>query len=144
MPLKNGNLTPAETRFVAKFGETGDRAKAAKHAGISQSGSYAILARPEIQRRIVAQQSARLTADALPIAVATLIEIMQSSKAPASARVQASKVVLDRAMPTGEDGRPKDLHELTPEEIAASIAALERAASDIAKDVTPPKGDIFE
>ena len=143
MPQKDGTLTRAERAFIASYAAHGSREKAEKDAGLRPRSGYDVLARPEIQKRIIATQTAKLTGEALPIAVDTLISIMQNAKAPAAARVQASRVVLDRAMPTGEDGRVKDLHELTPEEISQAIATLEAQAASVAKDVTPPDSDIF-
>lgn len=148
MPFKDGSLTRGEKAFIDSYSEHGDRKKAEKAAGFRPGSGYAVLARPEIQKQIVQHQTARLTSDALPAAVETLIEIMQNKKAPAAARVQASKVVLDRALPVDGSGKLKELHEMTPEEIAQSIATLEQKASAMAKDVTPDpspeKGGIFE
>lgn len=137
MPRKDGSLTIGETKFLESFAEHRDRELAEKKAGLKKGTGYSILARPEIQKRIVQEQVARLTSDALPLAVGTLIDVMGNSKAPAAARVQAAKVALDRALPTGADGAAKELHEMTPEELAASIAKLESMAAGKAKDVTP-------
>ena len=137
MPTKSGLLTRQEQVFLKEYANHEDRAKAEKKAGLAPRSGYAVLARPEIQRRIVQEQVARITSDALPLAVSTLVGIMRSDKAPASARVQASKVVLDRALPTGADGQPRELHEMTPDEIAAAISSLEAAAAQAARDVTP-------
>lgn len=146
MPTKTGALTPQERRFIEAYSRHGDRRKAEIAAGYSVNGGYVVLARPEIQKRILAEQTARLTSDAVPIAVSTLIEIMQSTKAPAAARVQASKVVLDRAMPHTEGAAHKELHEMTPEELAQAIATLEGAAAAVAKNVTPAPdpGGVFD
>ena len=99
-------------------------------------------------RQITQQQLGRITSEAVPLAVQTLIEIMQNGKAPASARVQAAKVVIDRGLPSDGNGVAKELHEMTPEEIGQAIAALEGQAGALAKDVTPTKpdpiGGIFE
>ena len=144
MPLKTGELTRTERAFIEAYMDSEDREKAEKKARLAPRSGYGILARPAIQAEILARQTARLTADALPVAVKTLIDIMGNAKAPAGARVQAAKVVLDRALPQTDDGRVKDLHELTPDEVAAAIAALETQASQAARDVTPPDpGAIF-
>lgn len=146
MPTKTGALTLQERRFVEAYSKHGDRQRAEKAAGYAPNGGYVVLARPEIQKRILAEQTARLTSDALPLAVSTLIEIMQNPKAPAAARVQASKVVLDRAMPQGEGQAGKELHEMTPEELAQAIAMLESVASSAARDVSPSPdpGGVFD
>lgn len=135
MPLQDGRMTRKEQDFALEYSRHGDRRAAELKAGYASGEGYVVLARPEIQRMVVAQQTARLTTDALPLAVGTLIDIMGNSKAPAGARVQAAKVVIDRAMPLHEDGRPKELHEMTPDEIAAAISRLESTAAALAKPV---------
>jgi hypothetical protein len=145
MPLKDGSLTRGEAAFIAAYVETGDREKAERSAGLMPKSGYAVLARAEIQTQIRAQQLARLTAEALPMAVSTVIEIMQSTKAPAAARVQAAKLVIDRALPAGEGGQTKELHELTPDELASAIATLETQAASMARPVGPSDpGATFE
>ncbi len=139
MPLKDGSLTRGETKFLEAYSKHGDRRKAEKAAGLRENSGYAVLARPEIQKRVIQHQTARLSTDALGLAVDTLVEIMGNSKAPAAARVQASKVVLDRALPTGTNGQVKELHEMSPEEISSAIHQLEAQAAAAAKDVTPEK-----
>lgn len=138
--------TVKEDRFLIEYARSGDRLKAERKAGFLPGGGYRLLARPEVKRDILAQQEARLATDALPIAVRTLIEIMGNTKAPAAARVQASKVVLDRALPLASDGRTKEIHELTPAELAQAIQDMESAASAMAKDVTVyvPDADVFD
>ncbi len=138
MPLKDGSLTRGEQAFAMAFAALGDVAKAEKQAGIATNHGYAVLKRPEVQREIVAQQTARLTAEALPLAVQTLVNVMGSDKAPAAARVQAAKVVLDRTLGANGEGQAKEIHELTPDELAQAIAALESQAAAMAKPVSTP------
>ena len=135
MPLKSGRLTEREEKFIDSYVIHGDRERAERDARLAPRGGYQILARPEIQRRVLAEQAARLTCDALPVAVSTLIEIMQNKKAPAAARVQAAKVTIDRAMPQAEGGQHKEIHEMTAEEIAQAINTLEAQAAAAAKPV---------
>lgn len=138
--------THKEETFLIEYAKHGDRPRAERKAGFQPGGGYRLLARPEVKREILAQQEARLATDALPIAVSTLIEIMGNAKAPSAARVQASKVVLDRALPIGSDGRTKEIHELTPSELAQAIQDMESAASAMAKDVTlyTPEAGVFD
>lgn len=138
MPLKDGSLTRGEQAFAIAFAALGNVAAAEKKAGIGENCGYSVLKRPEVQREIVAQQTARLTAEALPLAVQTLVNVMQSDKAPAAARVQAAKVVLDRTLGANGEGMVKDLHELTPEELSQAIAKLEEQAASMAKPVSTP------
>lgn len=145
MPRKDGSFTRGEVAFIAAYAEHGDRVRAEKSAGLAPRSGYDILERPEVLAKIRARQLARLTSDALPIAVATVIEVMQSAKSPAAARVQAAKVVLDRALPQGEGAQMKELHEMSPEEIGQAIATLEAQAASMARPVGElDSPDIFD
>ena len=138
MPYKDGSLTPKESAFAEAFVKWGDRALAEKEAGLAQNYGYKMLARPEVLAEIRTREQATLVAEALPEAVRTLILVMRSDKAPAAARVQAAKVVLDRTLGATAESGSKDLHELTPEELAAEIAKLESAAAALATPVNAP------
>jgi hypothetical protein len=142
VPLPSGDLTRGEQAFVAAYADTGDRAKAEKLAGIPAGTGYRIMARPEIAKRITERQTARITCELLPIAVDTLLDVMTNAKSPAAARVQAAKIVIDRALPVDDRGVPKDLAEMTPEELAQAISTMEGMAAAMAKPV--PNGGIFD
>lgn len=137
MPRKDGSLTPTEQRFLDEYASSGNRAEAERKAKIAPRHGYNIIARPAVQAELVARQSARITADALPLAIDTICSIMRNANAPAGARVQAAKIVLDRALPSDETGQRKEIHEMSPEELAAAIANLESQAAALAKPVQP-------
>ena len=141
MPLKSGELTAKEKLFVAAMLEHGDPKKAEKAAGYLGDMRFQVLARPEIQQEITQRQLARITSEVLPLAVGVHLEILKNSKAPAAARIQAVKLAYDRAFPDTGDGRGKDLHEMTPDELAQLIGNLESIQASTAKDVTPPSDD---
>ena len=64
--------------------------------------------------------------------------LMGSEKAPAAARVQAAKVVLDRTLGSAGESQTKDVHEMTPEELAQAISTLEAQAAKLATPVNVP------
>ncbi len=142
MPLKSGQLSKGESAFLDAFAGLGDVPKAERMAGIAAGTGSRILARPAIQTEMVQRQQARLASEALPIAITTLIEVMTNAKSPAAARVAAAKIVVDKGMPQDGDGRTKELHELTPEEIAKAIDTLTMQAATLAKPV--PSGEVFD
>ena len=142
MRPSDGGLTRGELAFSEAYVRLGDREAAEKAAGIAPLSGYKVLKRPDVQRDIVALQTAKLTSEALPIAVQTLINVMQSDKAPAAARVAAAKVVLDRTLGANGEGQAKDLHEMTPDELSQAISKLEQQAASMAKPVSGP--DPFE
>lgn len=138
MPLKNGNLTPKERKFLQAYAETQNRDFAERKAGYAPGLGWQVLSREDVQREIVARQVAILTNEALPAAVATILEIMRNPKAPAAARVQAAKLTFDRVLPSQADAGGKEPHEMSPEELAAAIDKLESIAAGKARMVEAP------
>lgn len=137
MPIKGGRMTGSERVFAERYAATNDKQYAGTMAGYAHPRQRAsdALARPEIQAEIRKQQLAILFSVALPAAVACLVSIVTDSKAPAGARVQASKVIFDRTLGQTEGGQDKEPHEMTSEELAKAIGELERVAFERAKVV---------
>lgn len=140
MPDQTGRFTRQERAFADAFATTGDRAYSASKAGLVQPATAAskMLARDAVQAEIVRIQTQRLVEDALPAAINCLISIITSDKAPAGARVQAAKVVMDRTLGVDDARQGKEPHEMSGEELARAIGELERIASERAKPVNPP------
>lgn len=146
MPTKSGKVTRQETAFATVYVATGDAKYSAHAAGYAQPGRDAgrNMQKAGVLAEIARQQTQRLFEEALPAAVGCLVEIITNSKAPAGARVQASKIVMDRTLGEDAAGQSKEPHEMTAEEIAKRIDELERVASARAKPVEPaPEGDVF-
>ena len=144
MPLKNGRLTPPERTFTKEYAMTGNAIYSATKAGYSspQPRSSELLQKPAIQAEIARQQQEILFRDALPAAVNCLISIVKDARAAAGARVQASKVILDRTLGQDDATGGKEPHEMTAEELAKAIAeaklraaALESAKADRARPI---------
>lgn len=145
MPLKTGQLTQAEKTVAGVLASTGSPAYARQKAGVSAPGFHKIINRPAVQAEIARLQTERLFSEALPAAVDCLVSIIRSDKAPAGARVQAAKVVLDRTLGSDEAAKQKDPSEMTPDELAEAIAKLEQVAASRAKVVEPTSdSDIFD
>lgn len=144
MPLKDGKLARTEKKIAEAYAKTGDRAYAGFAAGVSPiSGTIGkALQRPAVQAEIARQQQEILFRDALPAAVNCLISIVNDVKAAAGARVQASKVILDRTLGQDDAFGGKEPHEMTAEELAKALAeaklraaALESAKADRARPI---------
>lgn len=152
MPIKGGRLTPHERLFTKHMAATGDKKYSGTQAGLAfplQSADK-MLKRPAVIAEIRRQQEEKLYSELLPASIKCLGEIIGDPKAPAGARVQASKVVLDRTLGANDGGNTKEPHEMTPDEIAEAIAKLEDAAAaqarPIHRNVTieQPNADVFE
>lgn len=151
MPRKGDQITYAEQRIADVMAGKVNRTYLAAAAGVSPTSGAVdkALARPAVQEEIRRQQVARLFQEALPAAVQCLVSIMTDAKAPAGARVQASKVVLDRTLGDKDEGQRKEPHEMSAEEIAKAIDELERVAASRAKPLDSAQevrndGSIFE
>lgn len=156
MPVKTGRKTRLETRFAEVYAGTNDMQYAARKAGyVDHTGAVKALQRPDVQAEIRRVQIERLNSVALPAAVDCLVSIVSDERFPAGARVQASKVILDRTLGQEGAGEAKAPHEMTPDELNAhlaktklALAALESAKADRAKPVIEaepsPGADIFE
>lgn len=142
MPRPKGqSISPQERVFAKELAVTGDKRYAAQEAGYQYpaQAAHKLLAREPVQAEIARQQVARLFNEALPAAVECLIGLIRNDRAPAGARVQAAKVVMDRTLGNDAAKGAKEAHELTGEELARAIADLEREAANRAQDVTPAK-----
>lgn len=123
---------------------TGSQAFAQHHAGMSSGGVSLALQRPAVQAEIARQQVERLFTEALPAAVTCLVNLIQNEKAPAGARVQAAKVVMDRTLGRDDAEGGKAPHEMSGEELAKAIEELTRLAADKAMPVQAQRIDALE
>lgn len=136
MPIKGGRLAPQEQALIAAKARGASLREAAREAGYSRTDAASrALARPEVLAAVQAAQYARLIQEGVPIAVATLIEIAGDARQPAASRIAASRVIVDRGLPVGDAARDKRPEDMSGEELARAIAALQRRASDLAKPV---------
>lgn len=141
-----------ERTFAARMAVTGDKHYSAQQAGYAQPavGAHRALARPLVHAEIARVQTELLFSEALPAAVKCLVDIITSDKAPAGARVQAAKLVMDRTLGATDALGGKEPHEMTGEELANAINQLERIAAERAKptqlEASPivEPGSIFE
>lgn len=134
MPLKNGTFTMKERRVAvaAASPPTPNMIGAALRVGVQDVRS--ILGRPAIVLEVARLQEEILVRDALPEAVACLRGIINNERAPAGARVQAAKVIVDRAfLQAGIDrGRQADDEsQMTPAQLGEAIAQLEAARREL-------------
>ena len=147
MPKKGGRATPQERMFTGALVAYGDPKRAAEIAGYANpdTNGYRVAARPAIAAEVARLQLERLQREGAPLAVSTLIEIMQNEAAPANARIHAAKITLQHAV--GEPGAlaDKEDHELTPAELQAKIDGLQRQRAQlIAVDTIDQAGDVFD
>ena len=140
-------LTPKQRAFITELVRTGTNpTNAARKAGYSDAGTsaYDLMRLPHIAAAIRLERERYISGELANVATGTLHAILVDKEAPASARVQAARTVLEmsgeigRNKAKGEDERP--LSEMSAEELAGLIDKWqeERAALAVtldAKDV---------
>lgn len=139
MPDKAGRMTHQEKTFIDRYSRTGDADYAAQAAEYAQPGRDAgrALSRPAVQDAIRREQIARLNNELLPLAIATLIDVMTSPKATERGKLTATALVLKHTVGAAVDPTEgKEPHEMSAHELQQRIEALRREAADRAKPVT--------
>ena len=148
--LKNGTaqslvaqLTPKQQVFVHHLVQTGcSPTAAARQAGYSaaKESAYGLTRLPHVAAAIRQERARVFDSDLANVAAETLRAVMTDKEAPAAARVSAARTVLEVTRELGrrqdDGGNDKQLHEMTPDELASLISKWEVERSKVAKDIT--------
>lgn len=141
--------TPAQAIFIEKYAKTGDPTYAAFRAGYAQPeiSGHVILRQASIRDALEARRLARNEISAaLPAIIA---EHKRRLLDPATTNREFSALVAPfykAARLSDEATEQKEPHEMTADEIAAAIDALERKAMENAKlieDAAPQQSSAF-
>lgn len=134
-----------ERQTAAIYAETGSRAATATMTDQFPQSVSRTMQRPAVQAEVLRIQQERLENELLPLAINCLRSIIISDKAPAGARVQAAKVVMDRTLGKDQANDGKEPHEWTAGRLAEEIDRLEQIAAARAKPVeaVEVKPDLF-
>ena len=145
MPLKSGEFTEQEQRFIEVFARTGDKQAAHKLAGYRSPKALMKANDPRILAAVDGLRHEFILKEALPLAMAAHIELLQAPT-PAAVRGRMVQLTYDEAKGIlGDKAGEKDLAEMTPDEISQRIKALEVIAAAKAVDVTPEDdSSVFE
>ena len=137
-------LTPKQGHFVRHLVETGcSGAEAARAAGYAtpKESAYGLTRLAHVAAAIRQERSRLFDADLANVAAGTLRAVMLDDQAPAAARVSAARTVLEVTRELGrrqeDQGSDKQLHEMTPDELAGLISKWEVERSKVARDITP-------
>lgn len=145
MRLRKGSMTAQQREFAKVFAGVANATTAAAVTGYSSPSKYGAqnLENPTILAEIRRIQLARLTNEALPLALNHIVRTLSDENAPIRDKTMVAKIVLDKV--TGENqASDKELHELTGAELQATIAKLhdvlkERQAVTIEHQLEPEK-----
>ena len=143
------DLDEKQAAFVAKLLETGDEKAAAVAAGYTEMGatkaSGNLMRQPQVLAAIHLAVARRLVSGA-PIALGVVYEILRDTKAGTKVRLDAAKLLLDRAghiAPRArqvDDGAGKSLNEMSIEELRETQDRLQSEILSRAKTVGAPSG----
>lgn len=107
MKRNKGQLSSEEIDIIGRYTGGATPAAIALEFGTSANVIHGILKRDHVQAEIradrerVSDRIAGVMFQSADRCVAALVEIATDSEAPAAARIAASKVILDRVLPTG-------------------------------------------
>ena len=142
--ITSTQLTPKQNQFINYLVVEGlHQTESARRAGYSYPGqtSYHLIKNPKIIRAIRQARQTYYQGELASLAVGTLRQVMQDTDAPAAARVQASRTVLELAgdlnKGKGDDLSSRSLAEMTPDELGSIIDKWESERVNLAKDITP-------
>jgi phage terminase small subunit len=122
------DLTPKQRAFVVALVRNGTTpTAAAREAGYNNPkvSSFDVLRLPHVAAAIRMERQRYISGELANIATGTLRHILTDSEAPASARVQAARTVLEMSGDIGkakrQDDEDRPLSEMTAEELARMI-----------------------
>lgn len=132
-------LTDRQTEFVHHLVTTGcTPTEAARAAGYSEpkQEAYRLTRLPHVQEEIRSERERTISAYGANVAFTTLVEVMRDKTVPASARVSASRTMLEAAGLFDRTGRDKasgkQLQEMSADELTSTIRRLDQEMERIA------------
>lgn len=137
-------LTPKQRTFVLQLVRTGTNpTNAAREAGYSDAGTsaYDLMRLPHVAAAIRLERERYISGELANVATGTLHAILVDKAAPASARVQAARTVLEmsgeigRHKTSAEDDRP--LSEMSADELAKLIDKWTEEKAAMATPIDP-------
>lgn len=136
------DLTPKQRAFVTTLVRTGcNPTHAARTAGYSDAhvSAYDLQRLPHVQAAIRLERQRFISGELANVATGTLQAIMTDKEAPAAARVQAARTVLEMSGEIGRHKRADDedrpLSELTADELTRMIDKWTEEKSALAKPI---------
>lgn len=137
-------LTPMQGQFVREVVANGvNPTEAARRAGfaVPREAGYRLSRLPHVMAAVRQERARLFDGELANVAAETLRQVMTDPEAPAAARVSAARTVLEVTRELGrrqdDGGADKQLHEMTPDELAGLISKWEAERSKVAIDITP-------
>lgn len=122
--------------FIKHMAATGELSYASHKAGYANvSGGNHAMARPAVALEVFRVQQARIQNEVLPLAVERHLAVLKDKTVSGQPLNRAIEMAYKYGLGASDDGRRKEAHEMTAEELANAIDTLKRAASDRAAPV---------
>jgi hypothetical protein len=146
------DLTAMQRTFIVTLVRQGcTPTQAARQAGYSEpkTSAYDLLKKEHIQAAVRIERGRYVSSDLANVATSTLRTIMLDDQAPASARVQAARTVLElsrdigrAAATTGDSDR--ELSEMSAAELAGLIDRWQGERAALATEIDPNEVEILD
>lgn len=123
--------------FVARVASGEDPKAAAEASGFDPRSVSTLLGKPAVRKALVEAAQTRLQSRALPLALATIEQILTDEEAPVSVKGKLAVAIYDRATKAQEeaDKGAKPLEDMTPEQLRSFLD--QAAKQGVILDVTP-------
>ena len=150
--LRGVDLTAMQRTFVITLVRQGcTPTQAARQAGYSdaKTSAYDLLKKEHIQAAVRIERGRYVSSDLANVATSTLRTIMLDDQAPASARVQAARTVLElsrdigRAADKGGES-DRELSEMSASELAGLIDRWQGERAALATEIDPAEVEILD
>lgn len=150
--MEGVDLTAMQRSFVVTLVRHGcTPTQAARQAGYSDAkvSAYDLLRKEHIQTALRIERGRYVSSDLANVATSTLRTIMLDDQAPASARVQAARTVLELSRDIGRaQDRPGDsdreLSEMSAAELAGLIDRWQGERAQLATEIDPNEVEILD
>jgi hypothetical protein len=156
MPLRNGRITPQEKLWVGQYAKTGDPVYAAQKAGYKaiERNGYKNAASPALVAEAHKKSLALLRSTILPLAIERHMALLADPKVTGQSLNKAIEMAYKYGgVAADPDGQVKEAADMSPQELGAAIAALQRAKAEAqrpqleleAEEVSKPEpSNVFE
>lgn len=145
------DLTPKQRAFISVLVRNGcTPTQAARDAGYSdaKTSAYDLLRLPHISAAVRMERERYISGELANVATGTLQAILTDKDAPAAARVQAARTVLEMSGEIGRNKRSSDderpLSEMSAEELAGLIDKWQAEKAALAVAIDPADVQIVD
>lgn len=128
-------LLPRQKLLARVYAQTGSVRQAEAAAGYAHQSGYAALRNPEVLAEVTREQQRKLVGDALPAAVAALVDVVTNPNERGSSRTAAAKVILEYTIGRPDSGVEKALDAMTDAELMEALQEAKSRRASLAREI---------